>query len=306
MAYNFTIVKKGYDTAEVDAYIAELVSQINSLTEQNLLLTSKLSDAQEMVANYSEAEKNLRRSIADSKIAAADIIEAAQERSETLIEASREESCKIIDDLDRQIEERYQTIETIKANVLDFKNKLFALYSDHIEAIETLSNTAEQFEYNPDFSALSLAIDEFEEGAGSETPELPEFPDIPEDGFFSESVELETEAIEAEEDINVIEETDAAAIIEEFEATDDTSEELPVGDDMFIEAVAPEAEVNASEIFADIDDDMFAPSDVDTSKAMGDAFGTYIDRDDDMFKSATKEDEEYFKFLSDFVNEDDK
>ena len=113
--YNFTIAKKGYDTAEVDAYIAELVSQINSLTEQNLLLTAKLSDAQEMVANYSEAEKNLRRSIADSKIAAADIIEAAQERSETLIEASREESCKIIDDLDRQIEERYQTIETIKA-----------------------------------------------------------------------------------------------------------------------------------------------------------------------------------------------
>ena len=188
--YGFKISRKGYDTAEVDTYIDDLLARMTAMQEQNSALMRKLSQAQDMIRHYSATEKSLRKSIAESKTGAANLINDARERSTNLVDTAREECNRIVDELDAKIEERYKTLDEIKSNVLRFKQELFNLYSDHIEMVEELANTAENFTYQPDFTNLSDAIDAFEESAAAvETPEVPNFPQLPEEGLFEEEAE---------------------------------------------------------------------------------------------------------------------
>jgi len=160
--YGFKVVRKGYDPAEVDAYIDTQLERMTAMQEQNATLMRKLSEAQDMIRHYSATEKALRNSIAQSKRGAADMLSDARERSTNLVDTARVECNRIVDELDAKIEERYKTLDEIKANVIRFKQELFNLYSEHIEMVEVLSETAENFKYEPDFAVLSQAIDEFE------------------------------------------------------------------------------------------------------------------------------------------------
>ena len=318
--YGFKIARKGYDPAEVDAYIDEQLARMTAMQEQNTALMNKLSEAQDMIRHYSATEKALRKSIAESKRGAADLLSDARERSTNLVDTAREECNRIVDELDAKIDERYKTLDEIKNNVLRFKQELFQLYSDHIEMVEVLSNTAENFKYEPDFTALSEAIDAFEESAAAvETPEVPTFPQCPEDGFFEvapDKSELEaaealaetpvvTEALAEEPEIqNVIEiapsemdfgfeEADMAVEMEAVTPDDDavTGNEF---EDMFF-AVDKEPDADAEENIPDFEE-IVAPTEAEEAE---------IDEDDDMFfksKEDVKEKEELFNFLKDFVN----
>lgn len=338
--YDFPIVKKGYSPEEVDALVEELSSRVSYLQEQNFKLQAKLAEAQDMIDRYSETEKDLRVSIADSKRAAAEMLSDARDRSAALIDASRSESCKIIDELDSQIADRYKTIENIKNNVVSFKNKLFDLYAAHIEDIEAFASLAENFSYNPDFTQLSLAIDKFEEAGEPQMPEVPEFPDVPEESFFEDAHKLEPEEFNLSDDALLAIAAEAAIAedvpetefsVEEFEA-DEADKEVLDGtarDDIFVtedvddifsqimeeEFVSEEddtADLSVldgvpgidTEFHADVDgdDDMF--SDMEEAEEDEVPEGSFVDEDDEMFRETTKEDEEYFKFLNDFINED--
>lgn len=315
--YDFPIVKKGYDPEEVDTIIEELNSRVSYLQEQNFKLQAKLAEAQDMIDRYSETERDLRVSIADSKRAAAEMLSDARDRSAALIDSSRNESCKIIDELDAQIADRYKTIENIKNNVVSFKNKLFDLYAAHIEDIEAFSNLAENFSYSPDFTQLSVAVDTFEEAGEPQLPEVPQFPEMPEESFFADAHKLEPEEFNLSDDALLAIEAEAALAadvpetefsVEEFEA-DEADKEVLDGtaeDDIFVME-------KVEQIFSQIMEDDFAVDEaeeadlsaLDGVPAVDEEFYVdSVDEDDEMFSEVTKEDEEYFKFLNDFINED--
>ena len=336
--YDFPIVKKGYDPEEVDTIIEELNSRISYLQEQNFKLQAKLSEAQDMIDRYSETEKDLRVSIADSKRAAAEMLSDARDRSAALIDSTRSESCKIIDELDAQIAERYKTIENIKNNVVSFKNKLFDLYASHIEDIEAFGALAENFAHAPDFTQLSLAIDKFEEPGEPQLPEVPQFPEMPEESFFEDAHKLEPEEFNLSDDALLAIAAEAALAadvpeteftVEEFQA-DEADKEVLDGtaqDNIFVmkdfggifSEVMEDEFAGEDDETADLsildgvpgideefyveempEDDMFA----DANESEEGAEDDIIDDDDEMFSEVTKEDEEYFKFLNDFINED--
>ncbi len=332
--YDFPIVKKGYSPEEVDAYLEDVNSRMSYLQEQNFMLQSKLAEAQDMIDKYSKTEKDLRVSIADSKRAAAEMLSDARDRSAALIDASRGESCKIIDDLDRQIEDRYKTIQNIKANVAAFKSQLFDLYAAHIEDIEAFAGLAENFAYNPDFTQLSLAIDTFEEGGEPVAPPVPQFPEMPEESYFANAHKLEPEDFSLSEEaiIAIEDEAELAAKVpvDEFfagELAEDGADEeiidseamnklfvMEDSGDIFSEIMDEEVAIEEDESIDlsildgipgldprwEEDDGMFGEPEEDEEADEA----RFIDEDDEMFREATKEDEEYFRFLNDFINED--
>ncbi len=329
--YDFPIVKRGYDPEEVDACLEELNSRISYLQEQNLLMQAKLAEAQDMIDKYSKTEKELRVSIADSKRAAAEMLSDARDRSAALIDASRGESCKIIDDLDRQIEDRYKTIQNIKANVSAFKSQLFDLYAAHIEDIEAFASLAENFAYTPDFTQLSLAIDTFEEGGEPVAPPVPQFPEMPEESYFADAHKLEPKDFSLSEEaiIKIEDEAELAAAVpaDEFFVGELAEAETEIIDSAALNKLF--VMEDSGEIFSEIMDEEFVPEEdesIDLSILDGipgldpkfdEEYGVYgeaeeeaeteedvIDEDDEMFREATKEDEEYFRFLNDFINED--
>ena len=321
--YGFKVVRKGYDPAEVDAYIDTQLERMTAMQEQNATLMRKLSEAQDMIRHYSATEKALRNSIAQSKRGAADMLSDARERSTNLVDTARVECNRIVDELDAKIEERYKTLDEIKANVIRFKQELFNLYSEHIEMVEVLSETAESFKYEPDFTVLSQAIDEFEEAAESvEEPQVPEFPECPENSFFEVAEEeVVAEEIDEPAEASALEfgfEEEGEAAVAETEAEAETETEAgpeEEADDMFFEI--SEEEMKAAEALFD-EEAIPAPAieeaeevAYEAEEAVEDAAfeaeetADEPDADDDMFitdREEIKEKEELFNFLKDFVN----
>ena len=78
----------------------------------------------------------------------------------------------------------------MKASVAAFKDQLFDLYSSHIELIDTLASSAENFTYEPDYSKVADAVEEFEQG-GEPEAKMPDFGEYPEESIFSEVNESE-------------------------------------------------------------------------------------------------------------------
>ncbi len=284
---NFSIEKKGYNIDQVDAYIDDLEAKYMRLQSQNAELEQKLATAKRLIRRFSDTENALKQNIADSKRAAAYMISDAKERSSALLDETRESCGEIISDLDIQISERMNTVDVMKAAISTFRDELFTLYSSHIELIDTLAQTAENFTYDPDYSPVAEAVDRFEEG-GEPDCDVPDFVEYPDESIFAELEDEENE----EENFNITveeileeEEEDlafnGAAIAEEAEEEDFDQLILETEDDI----ITPVP--NEDEVEFDLSEEALAEEEEEELL------------DEEVVKT------DYFKFLSDFANSED-
>lgn len=181
--YSFTLVKKGYDPGEVSSYIDELQGKYSRLYSHSMELEQKLDTARRLIRRFTDMENGLRQNIADSKRAAAAMLSDTKTRSDALLDRTRESCGEIISDLDMKITQRMNTVDEMKSAALAFKEQLFELYSSHIELIESIASGAESFTYEPDYSKVADAVEDFE-ASGEPTAEIPQFEEYPEDSMF--------------------------------------------------------------------------------------------------------------------------
>ncbi|MBE6714028.1 MAG: hypothetical protein E7575_01920 [Ruminococcaceae bacterium] len=271
----FSIEKKGYSVAEVDAYVEDMEAKYQRALSQTAELEQKLATAKRLIRRFSDTENALKQNIADSKRAAAYMISDAKERSFALLDETRESCGEIISDLDMKISERMNTVDLIKATVGAFRDELFNLYSAHIELIDTLAQTAEDFEYDPDYSPIADAVDRFEEN-GEPDCELVDFVEYPDESIFA--------ALEDDEDQLPGEFNLAEMVDESPESTDE--------DISFESSLESDADADISQINMADDEDFFEKS-IDEAESEEDE------------PKAEKTEDAYFKFLSDFANSEE-
>ncbi len=290
---NFSIEKKGYNIEEVDRYVEDLEVKVARLQSQNAELEQKLATAKRLIRRFSDTENALKQNIADSKRAAAYMLSDAHDRSEELLDNARESCGEIISDLDMQIAERMNTIDKMKAEVSAFKDELFRLYSSHIELIDTLADTAESFEYVPDYNGVAEAVDRFEEG-GSVQIDAPEFVEYPDESIFAEM--NEDENADGEDFVIVSADVESKDEALSFEKKDEVhfvsdAEQLMLANAVegFEDAVAEEKSFNLSiESESETEDE-----------ASEDESGLSFD------DVLTEDKTDYFKFLEEFANSDE-
>ena len=209
-AKRFSIIRKGYSPEEVDEYIDELESKLSYYRTRNAELDQKLETARRLIKRFSASENDLRQNIADSKRAAAVMIAETKDRCDTLLDKTRESCGEIISDLDMRVAEKMNTVDVMKASVAAFKDELFDLYSSHISLIETLAKSAEEFTYEPDYTPVSDAVEDFE-APGEPRADAPVFEDYPEESIFEE-----VKAEEKQRENFVLNEAKAPAHAEDF------------------------------------------------------------------------------------------
>ena len=287
---NFSIEKKGYSIEEVDAFLEDLIEKHQRLQAQNIELEQKLATAKRLIRRFSDTENALKQNIADSKRAAAYMISDAKDRSAVLLDSARESCGEIISDLDLQIAQKMETVNFMKAEVSAFKEQLFSLYSSHIEMIDTLAQTAEEFEYIPDYTKVADAVDSFEE-AGEPECDSPEFVDYPEESIFAE---IEDEKAPVTDEFT-LEKADSSANDDEddfsqliLEDDDDVAVEEDEEDDF-----ALNSEAVTEEIEEDLEFDVAVEEPAGEDRALEEG-------------NEDEDDTDYFKFLADFVNSDEE
>ena len=312
---NFSIEKKGYSIEEVDAFVEDILGKHQRLQAQNAELEQKLATAKRLIRRFSDTENALKQNIADSKRAAAYMISDAKDRSALLLDSARESCGEIISDLDLKIAQRMDTVSLMKAEVAAFKEQLFSLYSSHIEMIDTLAQTSEDFEYTPDYAPVADAVDAFE-AAGEPDCAVPAFVEYPEESIFAEMEEeapvIQNDEFVLDEAFEPVEEEAAEELVfeavEEVEAAEEDFGQLAFED---AEEVIPEEEI-AFDFSAEENEESEVTDETEDEDAY-EEFSAEVeeDSDDDVVCEVTKEefeeidDTDYFKFLNDFINSDD-
>ena len=312
---NFSIEKKGYSIEEVDAFVEDILGKHQRLQAQNAELEQKLATAKRLIRRFSDTENALKQNIADSKRAAAYMISDAKDRSALLLDSARESCGEIISDLDLKIAQRMDTVSLMKAEVAAFKEQLFSLYSSHIEMIDTLAQTSEDFEYTPDYTPVADAVDAFE-AAGEPDCAVPAFVEYPEESIFAEMEEeapvIQNDEFVLDEAFEPVEEEAAEELVfeavEEVEAAEEDFGQLAFED---AEEVIPEEEI-AFDFSAEENEEPEVTEETDDEDAYEEfSAEAEEDSDDDVVCEVTKEefeeidDTDYFKFLNDFINSDD-
>ncbi|MDD6095128.1 MAG: DivIVA domain-containing protein [Clostridia bacterium] len=306
--YNFTVEKKGYNTEQVDNTLDDLRAKNTYLKSRVSELEQKLDAARRLIRRFSEAENGLRQNIADSKRAAAEMMMDTKARSDTLLDKTRESCGEMISDLDMKIADRMNTVDVIRAEVASFKDQLFALYSSHIDMIESIAATAENFVYEPDYSKVAEAVDEFEEAEEPQV-ELPQFDEYPQESIFKDfEAEESKEFVFSEESVTGENSDSAEKEAELHFNADGIAEELSkeaAGEDDPEENPFEASSVFSDAFTAEAEDAAEAVAEPELSEEPETEVRDENTEDADKAQQDSVAEDDYYKFLADFINEDD-
>lgn len=144
--HEFSRVFRGYDVAEVDAYINKLTENFSALYRENAELEHKYAEASERLAELEEKEEQIQKTLSTARAAANKIVADAYERSDAIL-ASIKKSCdKILRSFRDKIDVNRKVLSEMNESIYNFKNELFERYRLHIELIEQLSPMIEAAE----------------------------------------------------------------------------------------------------------------------------------------------------------------
>lgn len=135
----FKKVMKGYNTAEVDEHIDFLLDKYKELYRAYKELEKKYSATRAELMTYKENEDSIRQTLESSRSTGAQMMKAAEDRSEIILKAARDECDAVIADFKEQIRAEIDLLDEIKTKVADFKNSVFEQYQQHIEYLESIS-----------------------------------------------------------------------------------------------------------------------------------------------------------------------
>jgi len=111
---DFKKIFRGYDPAEVDAFLETVSLRYERLHEDNITLNEKIKTLASDVEVYKENESTLQRAIVKAQDLAEEVISSAKKRAENIVREAELNCQKIMYDVDRDILTRKQELEEIK------------------------------------------------------------------------------------------------------------------------------------------------------------------------------------------------
>lgn len=105
---------RGYETAEVDAFLETVSLRYERLYEENLSLIEQIKNLTTDLQIYKENESTLQKAIVKSQDLTEEIIETAKKRSENIIKEAELNSQKILQDSDKEIMTKKHELEELK------------------------------------------------------------------------------------------------------------------------------------------------------------------------------------------------
>ena len=130
---------KGYNIADVDEHMEFIVDKYTELYRAYNELEQKLSEASAELETYKRNEDAIRRALVYAQNTKKKIIDDANKRSDMILKSAKENCDRIISEFREQVKEERSTLAMLKAQVEEFKQRIFSQYQRHIEYLEEIS-----------------------------------------------------------------------------------------------------------------------------------------------------------------------
>ena len=130
---------KGYNTTEVDEHLDFIIEKYTELYRAYNELERKYAETSAELEIFRNNEDAIRRALVEAQNTKSKIIKDATRRSEIILKSSKENCDRIIAQFKEQISRERVTLATLKAQVEEFKYRIFSQYQQHIEYLEQIS-----------------------------------------------------------------------------------------------------------------------------------------------------------------------
>lgn len=145
---SFDLSLRGYNKAQVDSYLSDVAATVDELNAQKEALRRENELLQAALAEMKANEDAVRRALVDSQNAAAKVLESAQKRGEELELLAREKCGAIIAEFREHIRVERERLNLLRAQVSNFKSRIFELYQTHIETVESITDTVNEADWD--------------------------------------------------------------------------------------------------------------------------------------------------------------
>ena len=151
----FKTALKGYNATEVDEHLEFVINKYTELYRAYNDLERRLTSSEAELERFRKNEDAIRRALVNAQNAGTRIMREAGDRSQLILESTKDNCKKILADFDAEIQQKQDTLQALKTQVFEFKSRMFSLYQKHIEFLEAISPEGE------DGSEWQLAPEEY-------------------------------------------------------------------------------------------------------------------------------------------------
>lgn len=130
---------KGYNTVDVKEHLDFIIDKYTELYRAYSELEQKYAETCAELVTYKNNEDAIRRALVYAQNNKKKILEDASRRSQIILRSAKDNCEKIISGFKEQIQREKNTLTILKAQVEQFKQKVFAEYQQHIEYLEEIS-----------------------------------------------------------------------------------------------------------------------------------------------------------------------
>ncbi len=136
---------RGYSSAEVDEYINFLMEQYTDLYRENNDLECKLRNTAAKLDALKKDEESIRSALVNAQRASSTIIAEANERSEAVMQMTKKTCKRILSDFRTSVAKEREELVRLRNAAEAFKAQLFDAYNTHIDLIEKINTSPEDF-----------------------------------------------------------------------------------------------------------------------------------------------------------------
>ena len=131
---------KGYDDAEVDAFLDQITIDYERLYKENAELRAQVEENRKDLEHYRNVERTLQNTLVMAQTTADDIKATAQSRAEQIIRDAQSEARRSSEEIAKEEFEIRKRTEELKRQFGVYKAKMEALLISQLELLQDKEN----------------------------------------------------------------------------------------------------------------------------------------------------------------------
>jgi len=135
----FKIVFRGYDKAEVDAFLDTVATEMEDLLRENSFIKEEIDRLNKEVERLKAMEDTLKDTIISAQKMSEDFKETARREAENIVAEARVRAEKILFDAERRVSELTSELVKVSGKAVEIRETVKALLSSFLENIEKVT-----------------------------------------------------------------------------------------------------------------------------------------------------------------------
>lgn len=137
---------RGYECAEVDAFLQDVAESLGSLSEEKEVLAARLETLEESLEEYRGREQTLRDTLMTTQRMVDDMKANAQKEAQLIIDAANSKAESMLQQSHQRLAQLHGDITELKKQRTQFEIKLRSILEAHIRMLEADKEEQEELE----------------------------------------------------------------------------------------------------------------------------------------------------------------